>query len=86
MTTTPFTATIPDAQSKPPEYGSVEYYSEQFSDVLADVGEDDTAKANVLKGFLDALASWQNLHDMAACRYEDFAVELNNMVQVLSHE
>lgn len=66
-----------------PAYGSVEYYSEQFSDVLADVGDDDTGKTAVLAGLLDALTSWINYHDAAACRYEDFAIELNSLVKEL---
>jgi hypothetical protein len=71
---------------KAPEFGSVEYYSEQFSDVLADAGDDDTAKDNILKGFTDALVSWINYHDAAACRYEEFAIELNNLVGELAND
>jgi hypothetical protein len=71
---------------KAPEFGSVEYYSEQFSDVLADIGDDDTSKTNVLKGLNDALVSWINYHDAAACRYEDFAIELNNLVGELTND
>lgn len=72
--------------TKAPEYGSVEYYSEQFSDVFADIGDDDINKANVLAGLISALTSWINYHDTAACRYEDFAIELNGIVKELLHD
>jgi hypothetical protein len=72
--------------TKAPEYGSVEYYDEQFSDVLADVGDDDGNKANVLAGLISALTSWINYHDAAACRYEDFAIELNAIVKELVND
>jgi hypothetical protein len=67
-----------------PEYGSVDYYNEQFSDVLADIGDGEAAKANVLKGLFEALTSWIDYHDTAACRYEEFAVELNALAQELA--
>jgi len=67
-----------------PEYGTVEYYSEQFSDVLCDVGDDNTGKANVLAGLTDAITSWINYHDAAATRYEDFAIELAAIAKELT--
>ena len=80
MTATP---TTPYIRQNGPAYGSVEFYSEHFSDVLADVAEGDESRANVLKGFLDALTSWLEYHDKAACQYEDFAIELQALVKEL---
>jgi hypothetical protein len=68
-----------------PEYGTVEYYDEQFSDVLADVGEDDTIKENVLKGLHKALVSWINYHDAAAYRFENFTIELEALVKEIKN-
>ena len=68
-----------------PEYGTVEYYAEQFSDLMTDIGEDDTSKANVLKGLHEALVSWINYHDAAACLFEDFAIELDAIVKEINN-
>ena len=67
-------------------YGSVEYYEEQFTDTLCDIGDNDSHKKNALKGFIKALNSWIEYHDTAACRFEDFALELNTAVQGLINE
>lgn len=76
-------STTPYIRTNGPAFGSVEYYSEQFSDVLADVGEGADTKDAVLKGLLDALKSWIEYHDKAACQYEDFAIELDGLVKEL---
>jgi hypothetical protein len=75
--------TTPYVRTNGPAYGSVEYYSEHFSDLLADIGEGDSSRANVLAGLLDALKSWLDFHDKAACQYEAFAVELNALAKEL---
>lgn len=75
--------TTPYVRANGPDYGTMAYYSEMFSDILCDVGEGEDTKTTVLAGLLDALKSWIDYHDKAACQYEDFAIELNNLVKEL---
>jgi len=46
------------------EYGTVEYYSEMFSDVLADVDAKYSKQSveNIHKGYLMAIDSWLEYH------------------------
>ena len=58
------------------EYGTVEYYSEMFSDILADCAtglkeRDDEAIRNVMAGFERAICSWLDYHDEASSRYRE---------------
>ena len=58
------------------EYGSSEYYSELFSDILADVGtgdpeEDKTVARNILAGFRMAIESWADYHKTSAISYDN---------------
>lgn len=59
-----------------PDYGSVEYYSEHFSDVIAEVGDDSANIDNVINGFVDAVTSWLDYHNTSAQRYELFSQRL----------
>ena len=45
-------------------YGTVEFYSEMFSDILADVDLESSPDSadNILKGFYHALDSWFDYH------------------------
>lgn len=52
-------------------YGTPEYYAEEFSDFLADVGEGHLMD-NVVAGFFQAIDSWENYHTEAAKRYGSF--------------
>jgi hypothetical protein len=52
-------------------YGTVEFYAEQFSDFLADVG-DGPLMDNVVAGFFQAIDEWENYHTEAAKRYGSF--------------
>ena len=61
-------------------YGTVEFYSEMFSDILADVDLESspTSADNILKGFYHALESWIDYHDTqcrAYCDLRDKAIE-----------
>jgi len=45
------------------EYGTAEYYAEQFADFVADVQHDEPKYGDALvEGFLLALADWKNYH------------------------
>ena len=58
------------------DYGTVEYYKEMFSDILADVGshelvEDNlTEGAKILAGFEAAINDWINYHETAALSFQ----------------
>ena len=52
------------------KYGSVEFYAEHFSDMLADVDGDDPATTNnIIKGFFTAVDDWFNYHEQQANAY-----------------
>lgn len=58
------------------DYGSVEYYAELFSDILADVGtgepkNDRVAAINIMAGFEQAMIDWMKYHEQAAKSYRD---------------
>ena len=52
------------------EYGTAEFYAEQFSDFLADVDAErpDTVD-NLIEGFYQAIDSWFDYHDAQARAY-----------------
>ena len=54
-------------------YGSVEYYMEHFSDIIADVGDDGSPKAGekILAAFKAAIESWLESHQNSAAKYEE---------------
>ena len=57
-------------------YGSKEYYSELFSDILADVATGDIKRdeqtiVNVLAGFESAIISWLEYYDESQRRFRD---------------
>ena len=57
-----------------PEYGSIEYYENMFSDILADLGtgnsaQDDIASINILIAFERAMQGWLDYHQQAATSY-----------------
>jgi len=44
-------------------YGTVEFYAEQFSDILADVDAlESSYGANIVKGFYQAVDGWLDYH------------------------
>ena len=52
------------------KYGSVEFYCEQFADVLADVVADRPDIAdNIIKGFLTSVDQWFDYHEQQANAY-----------------
>ena len=64
-----------------PAYGTIEYYQEYFSDIIADVGTYDEIErnretmSNVMEGFKRAIQEWMVYHDTSARSY----LELMNM-------
>ena len=52
-------------------YGTVEFYSEMFSDILADVDVElsPNSAENILKGFYRALDSWFDYHQQQSVAY-----------------
>ena len=54
------------------EYGTADFYAEQFSDLLADVdAQDPDTTKNLIEGFYRAIDSWFEYHDEQARAYAD---------------
>ena len=68
---------------RPTQYGSVEYYEDMFSDLLADVdSEDSTTTENIVQGFYRALDSWFEYHDKQAREYADIRKRVRQALTV----
>tara|TARA_Y100000356_G_C11032734_1_gene169335 strand:- start:174 stop:404 length:231 start_codon:yes stop_codon:yes gene_type:complete len=68
-----------------PDYGTVEYYEQYFSDVLADVGDgyDPQVGLRVMEGFQKAIGSWLKYHQDSARNYEQLhSIFLSNISTV----
>jgi len=52
------------------EYGSVEYFSDLFSDIIADL-ETEGNIVNVMAGFESAINSWLEYHELSSSRYRE---------------
>ena len=65
------------------EYGTPEFYTEQFSDLLADVDAENPATADALiEGFYRALDSWFDYHDAQARTYADIRKRVRQALTV----
>lgn len=58
------------------DYGTVEYYTEMFSDILADCScgnnaRDEQTIRNVMIAFEKAIISWMDYHDNATKKYRE---------------
>ena len=62
------------------DYGTVKFYEEMFSDILADAAEEDVD--NIYQGFLNSLESWFNYHDNAARKYAAFRQRVSEALSV----
>tara|TARA_E500000318_G_C3507475_1_gene190921 strand:+ start:198 stop:395 length:198 start_codon:yes stop_codon:yes gene_type:complete len=62
------------------DYGTVKFYEEMFSDILADVSEEDVD--NIYQGLLNSLESWFNYHDNAARKYAAFRQRVSEALSV----
>jgi len=65
------------------EYGTADFYAEQFSDLLADVDAQnpDTTK-NLIEGFYRAIDSWFEYHDEQARAYADIRKRVRQALTV----
>ncbi len=56
------------------EYGTPEYYSLMFSDILADIEQEVAPEAanNIYKGFLLAMDSWIDYHNTQLVAHLEF--------------
>lgn len=65
------------------EYGTADFYTEQFSDLLADVDAENPATADALiEGFYRALDSWFDYHDAQARAYADIRKRVRQALTV----
>jgi len=65
------------------EYGTADFYAEQFSDLLADVDAENPATADALiEGFYRALDSWFDYHDAQARAYADLRKRVRQALTV----
>ena len=62
------------------DYGTVKFYEEMFSDILADAAEEDVD--NIYQGLLNSLESWFNYHDNAARKYAAFRQRVSEALSV----
>ncbi len=64
-------------------YGTVEFYSDMFSDLLADVQADEPETTqNLIEGFYHALDSWFDYHDAQARAYADIRKRVREALTV----
>ena len=65
------------------EYGTADFYAEQFSDFLADVDAKNPATADALiEGFYQAIDSWFEYHDEQARAYADIRKRVRQALTV----
>jgi hypothetical protein len=65
------------------EYGTADFYAEQFSDFLADVDAENPATADALiEGFYRAIDSWFDYHDAQARTYADIRKRVRQALAV----
>jgi len=65
------------------EYGTADFYAEQFSDLLADVDALNPATADALiEGFYLAIDSWFEYHDAQARAYAELRKRVREALTV----
>jgi hypothetical protein len=65
------------------EYGTADFYAEQFSDLLADVDAENPATADALiEGFYRSIDSWFEYHDAQARAYADIRKRVRQALTV----
>ena len=62
------------------EYGSVEYYEEMFSDILADIAtgrqeEDDETSKKILTAFELSIQNWIDYHQQSVDTYKQLLLQ-----------
>lgn len=64
-------------------YGTVEFYAEQFADILADIQVDEpVTSTNIIEGFLTALKDWKEYHQNQAYEYESVGERVRQALSV----
>ena len=59
------------------KYGTPEFYTEHFSDLLADVDSEDPATTDsIIKGFFIAVHDWFNYHEQQANAYAELRIRV----------
>ena len=62
-------------------YGSVEFYTEMFSDILADAQYDDPSYGNnIISGFKNAIRMWRMYHENSVREYERIEKQANDEI------
>ena len=65
------------------EYGTKEFYAEQFGDILADVDSDGKHYGDaIIEGFLLAIDDWFNYHDHQATAYDELRERVRKALTV----
>jgi hypothetical protein len=65
------------------EYGTKEFYAEQFGDLLADVDADGGNSGDaIVEGFLLAIDEWFNYHDHQATAYDELRQRVRKALAV----
>ena len=65
------------------EYGTKEFYAEQFGDILADVDYDGGHHGDaIVEGFLLAIDEWFNYHDHQATAYDELRQRVRKALAV----
>ena len=68
---------------RPTQVGSVEYYTDAFSDIFADVdSETPQITENLIAGLFHALDSWFEYHDEQARTYADIRKRVRQALTV----
>ena len=62
------------------EYGSVEYYEQMFSDILADIAtgrqeEDDETSKKILSAFELSIQNWIDYHQQSVDTYKQLLLQ-----------
>ena len=62
-------------------YGTPEFYSELFSDILSDIGDADGKDHThaILEGLRLAVQGWHEYHQLAAYKYADFLKKIEDI-------
>ena len=61
------------------EYGSVPYYQEMFSDLIADIQHDTPMTCdNLVEAFKLAIAEWRDYHDNQVKELDRISIKLND--------
>ena len=64
------------------KYGTPEFYSEMFSDILADVDPMTASTDNIYRGFLMAIDSWLEYHETQVDLYADLKARVTRELGV----